>query len=63
VSVEDLENDDVPPADKDGPNVLNTWIHGDLLNVNMLGMAYPGFSSMFERRENAQLFANNPIAD
>jgi hypothetical protein len=30
VSLEDLENDDVPPADKDGPNVLNAWIHGVL---------------------------------
>jgi pimeloyl-ACP methyl ester carboxylesterase len=63
VSLEDLENDDVPPADKDGPNVLNAWIHGDPLNVNMLGMAHPKFSSMFHRRENAQRFAENQVAD
>ena len=63
VSLEDLENDDVAPVDKDGPNVLNAWIHGDLLNVNMLGMAHPEFSSMFQRRENAQRFAENQIAD
>jgi hypothetical protein len=63
VSLEDLENDDVPPADKDGPNVLNAWIHGDLLNVNMLGMAHPEFSSMFQRRESAQRFAENQVAD
>jgi len=63
VSLEDLENDDVPPADKDGPNVLNAWIDGDLLNVNMLGMAHPEFSSMFQRRENAQRFAENQVAD
>ena len=63
VSLEDLENDDAPPADKVGPNVLNTWIHGDLLTVDMLGMAHPEFSSMFQRRENAQRFAENQVAD
>ena len=63
VSLEDLENDDVPPADRVGPNVLNTWIHGDLLTVNMLGMAHPEFSSMFQRRESAQRFAENQVAD
>ena len=63
VSLEYLENDDVPPADKVGPNVLNAWIHGDLFNVNMLGMAHPEFSSMFQRRESAQRFAENQVAD
>ncbi len=63
VSIEDLENDDVPPADKVGPNVLNVWIHGDLLTVNMLGMAHPEFSSMFQRRESAERFAQNQVAD
>jgi pimeloyl-ACP methyl ester carboxylesterase len=63
VSLEDLEIDDVPPADKNGPNVLNAWIHGDLLDVNMLGMAHPEFSSMFQRRESAQRFAENQVAD
>ena len=63
VSLEDLENDGVPPADKVGPNVLNAWTHGDLLTVNMLGMAHPEFSSMFQRRESAQRFAENQVAD
>jgi dienelactone hydrolase len=63
VSLEDLENDDAPPADKVGPNVLNTWIHGDLLTVNMLGMAHPEFSSMFQRRKSAQRFAEIQVAD
>jgi pimeloyl-ACP methyl ester carboxylesterase len=63
VSLEDLENDNIPPADKVGPNVLNAWIHGDLLDVNMLGMAHPEFSSMFQRRESAQRFAENQVAD
>jgi pimeloyl-ACP methyl ester carboxylesterase len=63
VSLEDLENDDAPAADKIGPNVPNAWIHGDLLTVNMLGMAHPEFSSMFQRRESAQRFAENQVAD
>jgi hypothetical protein len=63
VSLEDLDNDGVPAADKDGPNVLNAWIHGDLHTANMLGMAHPEFSSMFQRRENAQRFAENQVAD
>ena len=53
----------VLPADNVGPNVLNAWIHGDLLTVNMLGMAHPEFSSMFQRRESAQRFAENQVAD
>ncbi len=63
VSLEDLEKDGAPLADKIGPNVLNAWIHGDLLTVNMLGMAHPEFSSMFQRRESAQRFAENQVAD
>jgi hypothetical protein len=52
-----------PPSDIAGPNVLNAWIHGDLLTVNMVGMAHPEFSSMFQRRESAQRFAENQVAD
>jgi hypothetical protein len=54
---------DGPPANIVGPNVLNAWIHGDLLTVNMLGMAHPEFSSMLQRRESAQRFAENQVAD
>jgi pimeloyl-ACP methyl ester carboxylesterase len=61
--LEDDKYHDGPPADKVGPNVLNAWIHGDLLTVNMLGMAHPEFSSMFQRRESAQRFAENQVAD
>ncbi|MGC2657813.1 MAG: hypothetical protein WA324_07530 [Bryobacteraceae bacterium] len=52
-----------PPAYVVGPNVLNAWIHGDLLTVNMVGMAHAEFSSMFQRRESAQRFAENQVAD
>ncbi len=54
--LEDLDKSyDGPPADIVGPNVLNAWIQGDLLTVNMLGMAHPEFGSMFQRREHATL--------
>jgi pimeloyl-ACP methyl ester carboxylesterase len=61
--LEDLDKYGGRPADIVGPNVLNAWIHGDLLTVNMLGMAHPEFSSMFQRRESAQRFAENQVAD
>jgi pimeloyl-ACP methyl ester carboxylesterase len=54
---------DGPTAYIVGPNVLNAWIHGDLLTVNMLGMAHAEFSSMFQRRESAKRFAENQVAD
>ena len=52
-----------PPAYIVGPNALNAWTHGDLLTVNMLGMAHPEFSSMFQRRESAKRFEENQVAD
>jgi Chlorophyllase len=62
--LEDLEKfHDGPAWFTDGPNVLNAWTHGDLLTVDMLGMAHPQFSSMFQRREDAQRFAENQVAD
>ena len=38
-------------------------MHGDLLTVDMLGMAHAEFSSMFQRRESAQRFWENQVAD
>lgn len=46
-----------------GPNVLNQWIHGDLLAVHMLGMSHPEFSSMIERKHDTKRFAKNQTAD
>jgi dienelactone hydrolase len=61
LSLEDWDgfNDD----GKIGPNVLNEWIHGDLLTVHMLGMSHPEFSAMTERKHNAERFAENQQAD
>ena len=62
--LEDIEKYHDGPLDWTvGPNVLNAWTHGDLLTVNMLGMAHPEFSSMYQRRQNAQRFAENQVAD
>ncbi len=55
LSLEALAKDDTPAADRVGPNVLNAWTHGNLTTVNMLGMAHPEFSSMFQRGESPTL--------
>ncbi len=34
-----------------GPNILNSWTHGDLVAVNMLGFVHWEFSSMQQRNE------------
>ena len=42
-------------SDKDknqGPSVLNTWTHGDLVTVGMLGLIHTEFSSMYQRNED-----------
>lgn len=46
-----------------GPSTLDAWVHGDLLTVRMFGMPHPGFSSMSQRRESPQKFAENQKAD
>lgn len=45
-----------------GPSALNTW-GGSRMIVRMFGMPHPGFSSMFQRRQTAQKFAENQKAD
>lgn len=62
--LEDIEKyHDGPMAWTVGPNVLNAWTHGDLFVADMLGMSHPEFSSMYQRRHDAQRFAENQIAD
>ncbi len=63
LSLEALANDDAPAADRVGPNVLNAWIDGDLFTVHMLGMSHPEFSSMSQRRKNAQSYEEDQVAD
>lgn len=40
------------PAQRDGPNVLNEWTHGDLVTVHMLGLSHAAFTSLSQRRED-----------
>jgi len=54
---------DGPQAYITGPNVLNEWVHGDLLTVNMLGMAHAMFGSIFQRRWTDKHFAERQVAD
>lgn len=62
--LEDLDRyDDSPVEDRTGPNALNAWKHGDLVTVNMVGMAHGEFSAMFQRRKSAQRFAEDQVAD
>ncbi len=49
ISLEDQQRDF--PSSSLGPNVLNEWIHGDLITVHMLGLAHAEFSSMSQRSE------------
>ncbi|HTQ98929.1 MAG TPA: alpha/beta fold hydrolase [Candidatus Acidoferrum sp.] len=39
-------------ADIIKPNVLNSWIHGDLVSVQMLGLFHPEFNSATHRLES-----------
>lgn len=63
LSLEALAKDDAPVEDRVGPNVLNAWIDGDLFIGHMLGMSHPEFSSMFQRKKNAQSYEEDQVAD
>lgn len=39
-------------SQRNGPNVLNAWTHGDLISVHMLGLAHAEFSAKWQRSEN-----------
>ena len=47
-----------------GPSVLNTWTHGDLVLVRMLGLVHVEHSSMYQRNEDVwKHFSEQQIAD
>jgi dienelactone hydrolase len=62
-SLENLEKNDISAADRNGPNILNAWIHGDLITIHMVGMSHPEFSSMVQRRKDAESFASDQVDD
>jgi dienelactone hydrolase len=49
-----LEDDEIYSSEiqKDGPNVLNEWTHGDLFVVRMLGLNHAFYESMYQRNED-----------
>lgn len=52
VSLEEQEQMLNDPDRMSGHNTLNSWTHGDLITVRMLGLTHGEFSSMFQRDEN-----------
>lgn len=42
----------ITDAQRDGPNVLGEWTHGDLVTVHMLGLSHAAFTSLSQRRED-----------
>ena len=40
------------PVKNQGPGVLNSWTHGDLITLRMLGLTHVEHSSMYQRNEN-----------
>lgn len=53
ITLEDQERYFSTDASKStGPNVLNSWTHGDLLTIHMLGLIHTEHSAMYQRNED-----------
>jgi dienelactone hydrolase len=50
-SIED-QNHWISPASREGPSVLNSWTHGDLITVHMMDLAHSEFTSLYQRNED-----------
>ena len=46
------EDRELTVEEKSGPNVLNLWTHGDLVDVHLFGMVHASLSSMAQRNED-----------
>jgi dienelactone hydrolase len=51
ISMEEQETF-MPQNAEHSPNVLNTWRHGDLITVHMMGLTHGEFSSTFQREDS-----------
>ncbi|HKD58923.1 MAG TPA: tetratricopeptide repeat protein [Terracidiphilus sp.] len=51
ISLEEQEAN-MPQNEDHSPNVLNTWLHGDLITVHMMGLTHGEFSSTFQREND-----------
>ncbi len=50
ITMEEMEH--FPANDDKAPSVLNTWKHGDLITVHMMGLTHGEFSSIFQRQDD-----------
>jgi dienelactone hydrolase len=51
ISLENIERNHSAP-EQTGPNVLNRWVHGDLMTVHDLALNHTEHSSMYQRNED-----------
>jgi len=51
ISMENIERNHSAP-EQTGPNVLNRWLHGDLMTVHNLALNHTEHSSMYQRNED-----------
>jgi tetratricopeptide (TPR) repeat protein len=52
ITLEDQARHLTDSARSEGPSVLNSWTHGDLVMVRMFGLVHVEFSSMYQRNED-----------
>jgi len=52
ITLEDQARYFTDPAKNEGPSVLNSWTHGDLITAHMLGLVHVEHSSMYQRNED-----------
>lgn len=63
ISLENIERNHSSPLNI-GPNVLNEWVHGDLITVHDLALVHQEHSSMYQRNEDIwKNFAHDRKAD
>jgi tetratricopeptide (TPR) repeat protein len=51
ITLEDQARYFTDAAKNEGPSVLNSWTHGDLVTAHMLGLVHVEHSSMYQRNE------------
>jgi dienelactone hydrolase len=52
ITLEDQARHVTDTAKSEGPSVLNSWTHGDLVTAHMFGLVHVEFSSMYQRNED-----------
>ena len=50
-SIEDSDHY-LSPENREGPNVLNTWTHGDLITVHVMDLSHAQFNSLYQRNRD-----------